>query len=507
MNEIKASKEKRTRLIVMLCVSVVLALIFIGYLVGICIVMGQFGVVQLIPPLLITVTSVAVFVFTFFKAANVIFDPKMVELQMYLPVKKTAIILSRFLYLYITNLVISIVVMLTGSIVYGTYRKPSLSFYVYGFLGTLFLALLPITLSVFINTIITAISVRMKHKSIVAAGLSVVFIVALFGVSLLAADMEQMNMNELVANLDTILQRYIGKIYPPAFWLGDAMVSGEFTKFLLFLLLSILIFVLLLAILRKYFLDICNAFSVGVGKKEYTFKRLKSSSIQKALLKKEIRRYVSSSIYVTNTMTGYVIMIIIPVMILVIGKARLEEMINLPGFIMKVIPFVLVMFPTMMPTTPVSISLEGSRWWILQTIPVTNKDIMETKVLTNLIVVSPFYLIAEIISFIALKPSLMQGIALLVVPLAYLIFGAVVGIFINTKFCVFDWENEVTVVKQSASTFFAMLIGFVSICVPVVVLILCSALPVFLIMIAVVVILLLITAVLWLNVINEKKKF
>ena len=39
------------------------------------------------------------------------------------------------------------------------------------------------------------------------------------------------------------------------------------------------------------------------------------------------------------------------------------------------------------------------------------------------------------------------------VPIVTMLFSIVFGQFVNLKLAVFDWENEVTVVKQSASCF------------------------------------------------------
>lgn len=88
---------------------------------------------------------------------------------------------------------------------------------------------------------------------------------------------------------------------------------------------------------------------------------------------------------------------------------------------------------------------------------------------------------SELLLVIALKPDVVSLLWLLAVPAVYIIFSARIGIVINCKFPVFDWENETRVVKQSASTLVAMLVGMVTGIVPLVALIALAQLPAYVI--------------------------
>lgn len=65
------------------------------------------------------------------------------------------------------------------------------------------------------------------------------------------------------------------------------------------------------------------------------------------------------------------------------------------------------------------------------------------------------------------------------VPWAYILFGARVGIAINEKLPVFNWDSEVRVVKQSSSTFVTMLAVMAVAVVPVVILFVAPDFPVY----------------------------
>lgn len=106
-------------------------------------------------------------------------------------------------------------------------------------------------------------------------------------------------------------------------------------------------------------------------------------------------------------------------------------------------------------------------FWQLQTLPIRSIDIYNSKILANLTISLPFYAIVEIMVIVTLKPKFGQLILLMAIPLSYICFIAVCGIFINLHFPAMSWDNEVKVVKQSASVMLTMLVGCVTSLVPV----------------------------------------
>lgn len=508
INEVRFTKEKKkkVRFYGLAAVWAVLIVFFLCYVAGIAVFLTELNMAQLIPSLLCAITSVIVFIFTFLKTGNTIFQQKAFEQQIVLPVSKTAIIVSRFLSMYVTNLVFTSVVMIAGSVVYGVLMHPAVSFYVYGVFSIVLLPLFPITLATIIGAVITAISARMKHKSLVEIVLTMVFVVLIIGGSMLCSDSGQAEIEGMIQNLAGTMEQQIGNMYPPALWVGNAMVSGKFGDFILFVLVSLGTFGVFISILQKYFLGICTALAVSSGKKSYHLTKLSTSSIRKALWKKELKRYFASTVYVTNTMVCYVMMVLICAVILVAGieninivagAESMEQTLDMEAMIRKLFPFVLSFMPAMMPMTASSISMEGKQWWILQSLPVRGKDIVVGKVLANITVVTPFYLVAEVLAFLAFRPDLQEGIWLLLIPAVYILFSVVVGIAINLHFPVFDWENETRVIKQSAATFFAMITGAVTGIIPAGILLVVPDGVVMVYMAAVVCIVLGATVVLW----------
>ena len=115
------------------------------------------------------------------------------------------------------------------------------------------------------------------------------------------------------------------------------------------------------------------------------------------------------------------------------------------------IPFVIGAVFSMMTTTSVSISMEGKTAWILQSLPLSRKQILDGKILFQLCLYAPFYVVAVLVCIIALQPTAMEVLGLIFVPAVICLFAAVFGITVNLWLPRLNWESEVSVVKQSAA--------------------------------------------------------
>ena len=123
------SRKKDRFMLLVLAWLVVIALIVV-YVAMLSIGLAKMGMSEIIPIYLYMITSLVILVFSFFKAGSVIFQMKSFEILIALPLSKTAIVISRFLAMYATNLILSLLVMLPGTVIYGIGIRPSISFYI-----------------------------------------------------------------------------------------------------------------------------------------------------------------------------------------------------------------------------------------------------------------------------------------------------------------------------------------------------------------------------------------
>ncbi|MDE7007783.1 MAG: hypothetical protein K2P07_06420, partial [Lachnospiraceae bacterium] len=138
--------------------------------------------------------------------------------------------------------------------------------------------------------------------------------------------------------------------------------------------------------------------------------------------------------------------------VFVTGMDRVTALFPVPVDMGSYIPFVLAGIFCMMNATCVSVSMEGKNWWIINSLPLSVKNILNAKILMNLILATPFYLVSEILLTLALRPAFLELVWLILIPAAAVLFSSVFGLAVNLHFPVFIWESETSVVKQSASS-------------------------------------------------------
>ena len=454
-------KKKKKTTIGLGVVWVLLIVMIATYIGGATFGYVYLGMAEIVPAYLIMLASLIILMFAIFKAGSVIFQENAYDILCSLPVSQTAIVVSRFLRMYVENLLLTLLVMVPGIVVYGVMVKPALSFYLIGAVVTVFVPLIPITIATFFGALVTAISSRMKHKSLVSAALSVGLVIAIMASTGTMSTMEEEFSIEMLQNMSEIVTQAIGDIYPPAIWLGNAMVKGDILTGLLCVLGGLVAFMVTIALISVKFHEICRGLYGTHAKHNYKMEQLKKNSVLGTLYKREVKRYFASSIYVQNTIVGPVMAIIFAVAVLGVGLDTIQQTMEIPIDIAGAVPVLLAGIFAVMTTTCTSISMEGKEWWIVKSLPIRTKDLLDSKLLFGLSLYLPFWLVSEILLIIALRPSFMELVWLVLLSLILILFSQVLGLTANLKMPVFDWENEVSVVKQSASAALGGLGGFV----------------------------------------------
>ena len=471
LNEIRYCKDPKAKLrfIGMIFVWVILMILAIGYVGGLSYVLCKAGMSDILFKILVMAIGMMSLIFTIIKASSIIFAQKDYELQMSLPVSKTAIIISRFLSMYLSNVFISLIIMLPSMVIYTYMEKVELYFWIYGLIGVLFVPLLPIAFATVMGAIITGISSRCEHKSIINTVLTVTLTIGLLLVNMNFTGIEQNGEDilELIKSIGVIMKDTVADKYPPAEWLGNAMVNNNILDFILFISISIGVFLLMLFILQRYYSSIFNMINSFNNINKFEMSEIHSDTIIKSLVRRELKHYFSCSIYVSNTIIGNILMVICSIILLVVGTSSIEEALGIEGIVVRTFPILSGMLPAIMPMTVSSISIEGKQLWIIKSLPIKTKDILLSKILANIIVAMPFYVIAEVIALIALRSSFMEVVWIIVLPLIYIMFSIILGIFINLKVPNFKWESEIQVVKQSIAVFITLIISMLSGIIPI----------------------------------------
>ncbi len=450
-------KKERKRMTLLGVVWMMLIFMIMGYVGAYSYGLSVLGLRQIIPAYLTMLSGLLIIAFGFLKAGNMIFRVKGYDILAAMPVKPFSIVVSRFLAMYAEDLILTLVIVIPGMAVYGVMHQPSMGAYAITILGTLLIPAIPLVIATIAGTVIIAISSRMKRKSMVQ---TLLMLAVVFGVSALSFGMENMpeeiDINQIMAMMSGI-GVLIGQIYAPAMWLNRAITEMDMLQFLLFAGVSIAAVVVAVYVVAVYYERIIRRFLTFSAKHNYQLGELEHRGLMKTLYIREAKQYFSSGIYVTNTIIGPILGCVMAVGLSVVGPDAVLGMIPLPMDITGLVPLVLSLIFCMMTTSSCSISMEGKYVWIAQTLPVSMKAILDSKIVFNLSLIAPFLLISEVALCIGLKPDFMELVWLVCIPTVVILFSVVIGITINLCFRNYGWEKEEEVVKQGIS---AMLGGF-----------------------------------------------
>ncbi len=444
----KDPRQKRTFCLLAVGWLALLAAVFL-YVGGLSFALWTLGAANAVPGYLAAISGLLIFFFGIFQNGNTLFSRRGYDLLAAMPLSAGEIVVSRFVCLYLRDLALTLAVFLPGLGVYAWLEAPGLSCYLAALAGVVLIPALPLVLSAFLGTGILALSARVRHKSLVQTALMLILVFAVLGGSFTLTGMEETLTPEYLLTLVRDLEGVIGNVYPPARWLGAAMLGRSWGGLGIFAALSAAVTALALWAMVGLFHPTVRRLGAVAGRHDYRLGTLAHRGLRKALYLRELKRYFSSSVYVTNT-------IISPVMGAVLGGAlyfggldALEG--SIPLDISGLFPFVLGAVMTLMTTTSCAVSLEGRQFWAIQSLPIPAETWLDAKVLLNLTLMAPFCAAAEIFAILALKPGMVDIIFLLLIPAAICLFSAVFGITVDLKLPNFGWEKEEQVVKQGAS--------------------------------------------------------
>lgn len=467
--ELKQNKDKKKRnhLILMICVYVLIGSMAVTYAAAGAVGLVYMKLADLIPAAGLTLTSIFALFFTVFKTNGILFGFQDYDMLASLPVSHSTLVASRFMQLYLTNLLGSVLIMLPMGIVYGISEGRGSFFYMIWVLSIFAAPLIPTTLASIAGVLVMAVSVRMKHQNAVSAVLSILLVVAILaGSSGLGSMGEKLDLTQL-GSLLRQAEQSLEKLYPVNRLFTRAVRDENLFYFILFLAGSYLwyrLFVAVTAMKYKRIQSALTAHRKTTGKKTALSYEMREP--MQALVSKEWKRFWHSNIYLMNMGMGVIMLCLATAAILLIPDQSIVGPLAENGISFNLsetggllAPFLVAGIGNMSCTTCCALSLEGKSIELLKTLPLKPIEIYNSKIKMNLMLILPPGLICSFLLGIRFSVGLTDGLFLVLLPVTLLIFNAVWGMFINIKMPDFSWENEVIVVKQSMPSFFGLFSG------------------------------------------------
>lgn len=184
--------------------------LMIVYSTTISMSIASMGAVNILPTISALICSFITLILTFLKSSGVLIGSCDYDMVMSLPVKNSEVVLSRLTMVYLTNLLISIIVVLPSVVIFGINAETGISGNIMFLLSFFFLPVIPMIISLGLGVLISAISSRSKHKNILSLVLSTLIVLLIVAPSTKA---QNMNTDEIL-NIGILFSNMTNEIYP-----------------------------------------------------------------------------------------------------------------------------------------------------------------------------------------------------------------------------------------------------------------------------------------------------
>ncbi|MBQ3473814.1 hypothetical protein IJH24_00050 [Candidatus Saccharibacteria bacterium] len=399
-----------------------------------------------------------------YKTSGLLFNCRDDDIVLSLPIKKSTVLLIRMMKFYLFEVMVNALFLAPVMLVYGVNMDMGILYYVVSLLALLLLPIVPVVVSCIVGGLISYFSVKFKFKNLAEIVLTTIALIVVLIASFSLQDILQ----SITQNAGSINERIASVYYPIGGYIG---LVSEFSigKLVMFILVNVGILLLTVLLLGRVYFKINSR--VKVVKSEVKNKKYKINTRKPifALIKKELNRFVSSSVFVVNAGFGLVLYLLACIFLCVntdgmmVGVAENGVEWLTADKIMSFMPalmFGLIFFTSMMTSiTSSMISLEGKSFNVLKSLPVSAMTIIVGKVLAAMVVIVPIILVGDLMMFIKFDFSIWQILMILIASVVTPLVAELFGIIVNLKYPKMDAEDDVEVVKQSMSSMIAVFTG------------------------------------------------
>lgn len=384
------------------------------------------------------------------------------ELLLSMPIKPFYIVLAKITGVFLTGLTYELPVIIPAIIVYWKYAGATISVAVIQIISIFLIALLILSISCIFGYIVAVISTKIKSKAFISAIATVLFLVLYYVV--------YFKINILIRNIVENADAFGKKIKSSTFLLyhlGNG-INGDIKSFLIIFGIIIALALIVFAVLERNFVKLASM-SQSHTKGKIKARVTEAKKPKSALLKKELKRFSTSTIYMVNCGLGVIIMPALAIfsaiksdLILTTINEMSADMPNIKGAVPMIITAMICAICSMNAVTAPSVSLEGKNLWVTQSLPVDTALILEAKENLGVTINGAPALISTLIMCIAFRLEVLSVILCMSTVWLFTWFGAKTGLAMNLKFPNLTWTNEAVPVKQSLSLMLTLLIGFLA---------------------------------------------
>lgn len=423
-----------------------------------------------------------------YKSQGILFNAKDTELLFSLPINKNNIFLVRIIKLLIFQFLFDSIFIFPSMIAYMLIANITISFCISSIVMLILIPIIPTTIGCILGYLIKKVSTKSRFKKLIELTLTIISICLSFIISF--------NFNDIINYLQTnagYVENIIEKIYYPIKLYSRLISKLNILDILKLLFVNITPIILFVYIASKSYLKLTSNDSVVIKNKYNKNLKFNKHNKIKSLIVKDLKRFLSSTIYIINSGFSAVLIIVVTILLCINFNSSIDKiyssgllidldkmMYYLPLFYICLI--ILMSFITNI--TASMISMEGHSINITKSLPVKIENILFSKVLTSNIIIIPAIIISDIIFITYFKVKFINIIFILIVSIIFPTISAIINLLINLKFPNMNANNDTEIVKQSTSSIISIFLGiFVGIIISSVTIYFCSKYNMYLILV------------------------
>ena len=384
-----------------------------------------------------------------FNTFTSLYQAKDNEMLLAMPIPSRMILAVRMAGVFLLSMLYTCLVYVPALIAYFIFGSPSALGVINAVLLLFVLGIFILSVTCLLGWVVALISGKLKNKSFITVIISLVLLGGYYYLCFNYTGMIEGLLNNIGQVSETIRRSF-----SPLYAFGRA-ATGDALCMVIVVLAVAALFALTVLFLTKTFRKITTQKN-GPAKKVYKETEIKTSGLGKALFKKEMRRFTSSAAYMLNCALGTVMMPLAGVALL-IGSSKVggfhELFVNElgldPALPAMIVLGAVLLVASLNDITAPSISLEGKNIWVLQTMPIPAKKILEAKMRVHWVVTAPSLIILSICASIAFGLDAATAAMITLDGFAFMLLIASLGLAINLKRPDLSWTNEAVPIKQS----------------------------------------------------------
>ena len=441
--------------------------------------MGQppHGMAELLVVTAFSLSMIATLILSFFFILSSLYLGRDSAYLASMPIKTRVLLSARLTQVWISETLISAVLILPACLLFGIRTGQDAAFYLRVVLAWLFNAMMPIALGSIVATFLARASVLLKHRELI---LTVGGLALMVGYMYLSMSMGSMTGNaadggDMMAQLfmkNEGLVRAVTRFFPPAAWAVNG-VLGNWGQLLLFIAASLASFALIILVLGIWYRKLSllqTEIPVATGKKgiqKGAFSNAGSPFL--ALVRREIRQILRVPSYATNILPVCFMPVLMTVMmVFFIGKNMGNAGEDLSQLLvsfdhsitMPILAAILCFGADMNPALSTAVTREGRGHPYMIALPVPPRTHVLSKMAVGYTLSAAGAILASVVLIIAMPSVAVPILLALVLTLVFVYGCSCLALARDIRKPRLDWVTEQEAVKQSFGVLFSMLIGW-----------------------------------------------